>query len=60
MHSVLKRILMKKTQMHSVTAGSITTKKQRLFILERETITRQLADLSAVIHLLEEDLIRLA
>ena len=46
--------------MHFVTAVSITIRKQRLFILERETITRQLADLSAVIHLLEEDLIRLA
>jgi len=47
------------TQMHSVTAVNILTKKQRLFILERETITRQLADLSAVTHSPEEDLIRL-
>ena len=60
MRSVLKRILMKMTQMHSVTAVSILIRKHRPFIWGREIITRQLADLSAVIHSPEEVLIRLA
>ncbi len=54
MHSALRKILMKMTQMRSVIVVSIMTRKQPRFILERETITRQLADLSAVTHSPEE------
>ena len=40
MHSVLRRILMKMTQMPSVTAVNTLTRKQQRFILELGIITQ--------------------
>ena len=60
MHLVLKKTLMKMTQMHSVTAVNTTTRKQQLFTLGRDIITQIPVGLLAVIHTQEEELIRLA
>ena len=60
MHSVWKRILMKMIPMRFVTAVNTTTLKWVQFILGRDIITLQQADLYPEILLQEEDLIRLA
>ena len=59
MRLVLKKILMKMTQMHSVIVVSIMTRKQLLFTLGRDITIQVQVDSLAVTHSPEEDLIRL-
>ena len=58
-HLVLKKTLMKMTQMHSAIAVNIMTRKQLRFILERETITQVSAGLFQGIVMLEIYMTRL-
>ena len=53
MHSVLRKILTKVIQMHSVTVENTMTRKLLLFILEQETITQLQADLQVGILIQE-------